>query len=812
MKKRLAVFLFLTLVCCCLLVACQSKQSNDIAEAYSDLNNAICYEKAEYGVKISLPADVNPYDSEQVSVSAYIESPDGKSYSVPMFYYLQYQRRLVGSREELYACGDEQFRFRFTPRAQGEYKFYIKVVQNGVVTRFPSEGHKTFYARGSSKDGFLRVAADNRHLQFDNGASFVGIGNNFCGWEWAGVDNMGGTFDYDRWFGNLAANGANMTQFDFSEGDQLEWTKAEGELEWSDEYNGLAYFNQKTAFKADYKAELCDRLGLYYRLTLFHWEDFDTETDSFPDWGWMRNPYNVVNGGPTKNVADFFVNEQSKRYVKNFLRYVVARYGYSSSLMMYELFNEVDAPDMSWGVGENYDINRSKIAAWHQEMAAYIKSIDPYGHMVTTSCAGSANGGEFWAIDDIDVTTFHRYTMYNGGGNEMPYETVKALSKIISRRLANCNKPVVAGEFALSPGGDVQREYDKQGVVFHNSLYAALFSGSFGTAMSWNWGSYVDEYELYSHYRGVNLLFANENLCEATYFDNLNTPRQAGGLWYMGLFANGKTFLWLKDSLYDYDYVKDGYNPQQIASATLSVPVGGNGTYVAEFIDTYSGRIISSQQFTSADNKVSLTCPAFQRDIAVKIVPVQSYYQSYDMYSGNDEDGHVPLSSYTLQKGDSVTLYAAGYDIGGTADSGRYAYVQVSGDFTYTVRLDKTNYSQNGAKAGIMVRDNLASSAKSVFVGSFNNCNYIALQRLQAGMPSKNDNYGFSQMGMFLKVRRNGNSISTYVSADGVSYDKVSQADFKSLADQLYVGVMACNKNTLGYNKAEFSHICLIEE
>lgn len=776
---------------------------------YSNLENAKMYQKAEIGVRLELDEETNPYDASDINVNALIVAPSGKQSIVPMFYYVPYESRYVGSREELYKAGEGDFRLRFTPREAGLHQYQLSVVQNGVSVKYPSTGYKTFEVDYGTKDAFLRVASDNKTLVYDNGGSFVGIGNNFCGWEWAGVDNMAGTYDYQRWFTKLSENGGNMTQFDLCEGDQIEWTYKENELEWSSEYQGLGRYNQKAAFKTDYKVSLADQLGLFYRFSLFHWEDFDKESDSFPDWGWARNPYNSKNGGPSDDVNDFFSNPKAKAHTKNYLRYIVARYGYSTNLMMYELFNEVDAPDMEWGLGESYGSTIRAITEWHDEMAKYIKSLDSYDHMVTTSCASSSAGGEYWALDSLDLTTFHRYTMYNGGGNEPQFETVKSLNTIINNRLNTTNKPTIPGEFAISPGGDIQREFDREGVAFHNALYASILSGSLGTAMSWTWGSYVDEYDLYHHYKGASELFEGANLNGATAFNNLSTEAATGHSWYMGLRKGDCAYLWIKDSMHDYRYTKDGYKPMAMEAGLVNVPGLAAGAYNLEYIDTYTGEVFDVREIEATSGSLAVPYESYEKDIAVKIIGNASYYKSENIYSGSDGDGHVPHASYTKQNAEKLTVYASGYDIGGTSDAGRFAYIPVSGDFSYSLRLDKSNYSANGAKAGLMVRESALTSSKMAFVGTNNNAQFFALSRTKSGTPAAFENYGNASLGTYLKAVRSGNNLTVSVSLDGISYTEVKSTTYESLSNELLVGVMAANKNTLGYNKAIFSHMKL---
>lgn len=816
-KKRLVCGLLMLNVCfaalLALFTACKGGGPT-VREVYSNLDNAQMYELAEIGVEIDLDENINVYDASQINVAACIEDEQGNSYNVPMFWYEEYSRRLNGQREVLTKVGEGQFRMRFTPRSAGEYTYYISIVRNGVASRYPEEGTRSFSVKPGTKDAFLTVSDDHRHLEYDNGSPFVGIGNNFCGWEWAGDDHLDGTYGDDRWFQQLAANGGNMTQFDLCEGDQLEWTREDGELEWSDCYNGLGYYNQKIGFKTDYKVNLADELGLFYRLTLYHWGDFDIGTESFSEWGWARNPYNSANGGPVDNVTDFFTDPEAKRATKNYLRYVVARWGYSPSLMLYELWNEVDAELMVWGNGGDYYTALSGITSWHTEMAEYIKSLDIYDHLVSTSCGSSADdsGADLWALESMDLTTVHRYTIHNNWFGEQQYESVKAVKRIVNARFAAADKPTFLGEYGLSPSGDIQRENDREGVSFHNGLYSSIFSNSLGTTMHWTWGSYVDEYNLYSHYRAVNTLFKGADLRNAAAFDNLSVPAGDGVMWYMGLrCGNNRAYLWIKDSKHDYNYMLEGYTqPLQIQARTISLTGMAPGEYTIEFIDTYADETIDTVTATAGENgALEVSYPAFTRDIAAKVVKTEDYYQSCDIVSGGDD--FVPTASYTKQNAASVTIYANGYDIGASADSGRFAYLTVSGDFTYTARMDKTNYSASGAKGGLMVRESIISASKMAFIGCYNNGMYLALHRKATSLPATFSNYGHAELGTYLRIVRSGNKLSTYISEDGINFVQVSELEYETLPDTLLVGVMASNRNATGYNKAIFNDITLIK-
>ena len=765
---------------------------------YSNLERAKMYELAEFGINFALDEGINPYDSSQLNMYAFITDPAGQVYKVPMFYFQQYERHLSGEREYLDKVGNGEFRFRFTPRLDGEYKFFINCVMNGVQIRYPESGEDKFTVAPGTDDGFLQVADDRTHLEFDNGAPYVGIGHNLCGWEFAGVDNMAGTYEYERWMHELSFNGANMIQFDLSEGDNLEWTKIDNELEYSDDYNGLAYFNQKMAFKTDYKVNLADELGLFYRFTLFHWEDFDKESGNFPDWGWKRNPYCSENGGPAETASDFFTDEVAKKYTKNFIRYVVARWGYSPKLMLFELFNEVDAPDMAWATGRDFYQDNSAIVNWHKEMGEFIESLDIYNHIISTSCANYTNGGALWALDCFDISTFHRYTMYNEGS--LVHETVKSLNNLVKSRVFSTDKPTIPGEFAVSPAGDRQRENDKEGVCFHNALYTTILSGGFGTAMSWTWGSYVDEYDLYDHYKPVNRLFEGADLVGSDTFDNLSNSQEINNIYYLGLKQEDRAWAWIKDSYHDYNKTSEGYTPIQISNGSFTIDGMKNGEYVLTFIDTYEDKVLSEVNAIATNGQLRVEYPSFYKDIAVKIIHKDSAYSMYQL-------GVNMKSSYMIQNSTSITLYGGGSGIAANTDSGIYGYKKISGDFTYTTRLDKFNYGGANASAGIMLRQDESSGSMMSFVGMENASTIVGISRDSfGGLASKSALEKQYELGVYLRVERLGSKITASVSSNNIDFVIVREDNIQ-FENEVLIGVMACNINTFGYAKAEFRNI-----
>jgi hypothetical protein len=116
--------------------------------------------------------------------------------------------------------------------------------------------------------------------------------------------------------------------------------------------------------------------GVYVQLVLQHHGQVSTGSDS----NWSENPWNAANpGGFLKSPEDFFTDPNARVMTLIKYRYIVARWGWSPAIVAWELFNEVHWSD-SFRHGHEADVAR-----WHSDMASYIRQVDVYSHLITTS-------------------------------------------------------------------------------------------------------------------------------------------------------------------------------------------------------------------------------------------------------------------------------------------------------------------------------------------------------------------------------------------------------------------------------------------
>src|SRR5699024_6174795 len=95
-------------------------------------------------------------------------------------------------------------------------------------------------------------------------------------------------------------------------------------IDWKSTFNNRryqpseAYFNPSALRRMDWMVHLADSLGLYIMLTL------------------GPGAWSVKDGGTVESMARFFVDPRAKSKYKNRLRYIIARWGYSTAVAAWE--------------------------------------------------------------------------------------------------------------------------------------------------------------------------------------------------------------------------------------------------------------------------------------------------------------------------------------------------------------------------------------------------------------------------------------------------------------------------------------------
>ncbi len=402
------------------------------------------YPKIEASFRINSLA-TDPFDYTVTDVRVQILQPDSTTISLPAFF-----------------DGVTTWRVRHTPTMAGVYSV-SGVTLNGSPISVGFLQPASWTIAGPPTDaGFIRVDPSNpRRFITANGRRFFPRGEDVA-WD-SGGHNVTNIF----WKMGAAHENWSRVWMNHWDGKNLDWpaygpTLPTGQL------------NLAVAQKWDSIVAAAEQAGVHFQLTLQHHGQYASAVDS----NWGQNPYNTTNtvgstNGFLTDPVQFFTNTTAKALTKRKLRYAVARWGYSPAIMAWELFNEVQFTDAGqtgqWGL----------IQSWHNEMALFLRSQDPYHHLITTS---SDLTQPIW--DQCDYYTHHDY----------PNDVITGLRDATDIDISQPVRPDFGAECATN------------GVPLYGvnaPLWAGLMNGQSGAEQPWWWDSMDGEND-YGYFQAVS--------------------------------------------------------------------------------------------------------------------------------------------------------------------------------------------------------------------------------------------------------------------------------------------------------------------
>lgn len=519
------------------------------------------YEKLELGLQFSTqiqeaianfengtgtPA-INPFDPEQVNIQANFEHFDSRNQRwVPTdqifgFYYKEFDRVLNNNNIDLSDWVDlaapHHFRIRFAPRQQGQYRCVIQTNVTGFGQH--TFGAFEFQCIGSENPGYVEVSDNDYYYQLSNGEPFFAIGRNMSMGECSSPDPQNQclsvncvTYGRDYWcykhanpviyttfqeeVEELAQGGANYMRFlsfphamdieyehigDYSNRMHMAWEmdellalcKTKGmKMHWSMGWNvGLTH----------------DPLGRYW-----NWEkDLSCPSDGSDDLDYCYSTLPGVN-----EILDFFTDNEAKSFYKWKLRYIIARWGYSTEIATIEFMNEVnlmgvEKSDSDCGYSlptvqpyissPNETAWRTSVYDWNNEMSSEIfNELDHQHHLVSSSYAS----GPKWpdnseGLPNIGIIDRHRY--YDPSGNSISQAMYNLQGE--ATNIKSANKPYLLTEIGPGDNG-IKLENCDNGIEALRMSWKSAFTGMAGTGLLW---MYRKQYDTYTNYSNIaNLL------------------------------------------------------------------------------------------------------------------------------------------------------------------------------------------------------------------------------------------------------------------------------------------------------------------
>lgn len=551
-------------------------------------NGAVpCHEIHEAQVQFWAPYE-NPYDPAQIEVWAEPMAPSGPRPPALGFLARDYVRSQEQGIERLTPVGLGRWRVRIAPTEPGAHIYVVNVkTPGGTATSRPC----SFTASPSATLGFLRPPKTQPlYLERANGEPCFLIGHN-CAWLPANE----GTFAADAAFAKMAAASINATRF---------WLCSWGlhvEGERPDDYR------LDDAWRLDHLLRTARERGIYVQLCLDNFQDLAAKQNP------ASNPYLAQNGGPCQSPAQFFSNSNAHEQYQRRLRYLAARYAPYSSLLAWELFNE-----LSYATDQPRD---PAALAWVKAAGAHLKKLDPYGHPVTVGLGLRSAWDDLWRSPEIDLAEAHTYIPRPTEIADP--EGLDAAALVLGEKdaLGGFGKPLLVSEFGFLGTREFNplNEADKTGVHLHAALWASALGGCAGTAMSWWWDSYLAQHDLYYHYAALAAFLRGTALPGPQWTAIRSKPK--ADLFVVGYGSRDAALLWIRRRGNDwYSRVVERRAAVPIGGGTVEVPRLADGRYRVEWWDTYNGQLITHATAVASGGILVLRPPERQPDVACKVL------------------------------------------------------------------------------------------------------------------------------------------------------------------------------------------------
>jgi hypothetical protein len=543
---------FISFFACATLVLGQARVDTaagpKVLNVFQNLDSVGLYDKFEARLMIQAHF-VNPFDPDDIDIMVTFTGPSGKKWSIPGFYQ--------------YTFGT-MWKVRFSPDELGIWKYQVKV-RDKSGTGISEE--KSFKAIRSKSKGPVKIAGNKRYLEYKSGSPFYGVG------LWYNGRITKENLD------ELKNKGCNFISNFITPLETLG--------------SGVGRYDQDICMRIDEMFELCEEREILISLNLwFH--SFLSETV----WGgfnirWHTNPYQHITAA-----KDFYRSTEAWKYQEKLYRYFIARWGYSRSLAIWFIVDEINGTD-GWVSGDSIMASQ-----WTKKVHDYFKANDPYNHPTT----GTRSGGikEFFH-EGYQVTDIAAREIYEAQGFPMTKSgtldsadihplrhSYKNYADQIRKLWDGYGKPVIIGE----TGWD--HTYYEPGMpgylaMHHNVLWVSLATGASMTPFWWAFSGRMND-----------VVVSNQLLNIRKFTDNIPFSKLSNLSPISVTIPDGDGFAIQSDKLI-YGWV---VNPQtDVAGDAVKITSAKNGKYKLRLFHTWRGEFISESEITTSDNTLSFSVP-----------------------------------------------------------------------------------------------------------------------------------------------------------------------------------------------------------
>ena len=225
----------------------------------------------------------------------------------------------------------------------------------------------------------------------------------------------------------------------------------------------------------------------------------------------------------------------------------------------------------------------------------------------------------------------------------------------------------------------------------------------------------------------------------------------------------------------------------------------GDSIYIAEFTQPADGKLLQSGDgffytaTTGTKPVESFTYVLNDGKSKTQPTPVVILVQSTNnsLYPWMATDiGDVAIKGSTEKSGGKYLLKASGRDIWNNEDAFRFMYQYVEGDCELTAKIESLEGSNEWAKSGVMIRENLSPGSKHSFTVLSNKNGATVHQRTGQNEGSEGtDKHPEGVAPYWVKIKRQGNQFTFSISENGTNWTQLEKLE-NDLSSKVYIGIV----------------------
>lgn len=176
---------------------------------------------------------------------------------------------------------------------------------------------------------------------------------------------------------------------------------------------------------------------------------------------------------------------------------------------------------------------------------------------------------------------------------------------------------------------------------------------------------------------------------------------------------------------------------------------------------------------------------------------------------GSNDVGTTGLLGDASFSGGTFTLEGSGATVGGTADAFRFAWQKLTGDGSIVARVTQNQNTDPWARAGIEIRETLATNAQHVAMVTTRSQGPQLISRATTGGSTATVNGTAAAFtATWVRLVRAGNVFTASRSTDGVTWTTVGSVTI-TMNSTVYIGLLSSATDATKINVAKFTNVTL---